>query len=378
MTATSVGGSGDNAFSGAFTSATFKFNSRSAPRGRDEHGSCGPARTPAHRNPSHSITTASSAHPRHTEVAAPRLPGRPGGGHEGVLFSGANLATRTSSPIMAASGILKMCNPGAGSAILSASGMEPGDTRSGTLSISNDGSVGGSNQLSENGIHGTPSSPGRCRDAEPQHRRRHERARGERYRGTLAGFSQATLGSSPPVRAGATGSSSPGRRRRESPPPGRADLGHIRLEGEHLMRLARPRPIMGPPIAALLAAALVLVPGLLGYQRYVIKTGSMTGTIDRGSLIFDKVVPPSRSRPATSSPTPAGVLRGRRAHHAPHHLGRPRPGRAARVPHEGRLQPRARPVAVRARPPERRHASRFTSHTSDSGFAALTDLTSAC
>jgi signal peptidase I len=45
------------------------------------------------------------------------------------------------------------------------------------------------------------------------------------------------------------------------------------------------------PVAALLAAALVLVPSLLGYQRYVIKTGSMTGTIDRGSLIFDKVVP---------------------------------------------------------------------------------------
>lgn len=45
------------------------------------------------------------------------------------------------------------------------------------------------------------------------------------------------------------------------------------------------------PIGALLAAALVLAPSLLGYQRYVIKTGSMTGTIDRGSLIFDKVVP---------------------------------------------------------------------------------------
>jgi signal peptidase len=45
------------------------------------------------------------------------------------------------------------------------------------------------------------------------------------------------------------------------------------------------------PIAALLAAALVLVPSLLGFQRYVITSGSMTGTIDRGSLIFDKVVP---------------------------------------------------------------------------------------
>jgi len=45
------------------------------------------------------------------------------------------------------------------------------------------------------------------------------------------------------------------------------------------------------PVAALLAAALVLLPSLLGFQRYVITSGSMTGTIDRGSLIFDKVVP---------------------------------------------------------------------------------------
>jgi len=40
-------------------------------------------------------------------------------------------------------------------------------------------------------------------------------------------------------------------------------------------------------------AALMLVPGLLGYQRYVITSGSMTGTIDRGSLIYDRVVPAS-------------------------------------------------------------------------------------
>jgi signal peptidase len=45
------------------------------------------------------------------------------------------------------------------------------------------------------------------------------------------------------------------------------------------------------PLAAVAAAALMLVPGLLGYQRYVITSGSMTGTIDRGSLIYDKVVP---------------------------------------------------------------------------------------
>jgi signal peptidase I len=47
-------------------------------------------------------------------------------------------------------------------------------------------------------------------------------------------------------------------------------------------------------IAAALALGLcVLVPALLGFQRYVITSGSMTGTYDRGSLVFDRVVPTS-------------------------------------------------------------------------------------
>ena len=48
--------------------------------------------------------------------------------------------------------------------------------------------------------------------------------------------------------------------------------------------------------AALILALAVLVPALLGYQRYVITSGSMTGTYDRGSLVFDKVVPTSSLR----------------------------------------------------------------------------------
>jgi signal peptidase len=42
--------------------------------------------------------------------------------------------------------------------------------------------------------------------------------------------------------------------------------------------------------AALLLALAVLVPALLGFQRYVITSGSMTGAYDRGSLVFDRVV----------------------------------------------------------------------------------------
>ena len=48
----------------------------------------------------------------------------------------------------------------------------------------------------------------------------------------------------------------------------------------------------GLPTAGALALALVvLVPALLGYQRYVITSGSMTGTYDRGSIVYDRVVP---------------------------------------------------------------------------------------
>jgi signal peptidase I len=38
-------------------------------------------------------------------------------------------------------------------------------------------------------------------------------------------------------------------------------------------------------------AALALAPALLGLQRYVIVSGSMTGTYDRGSLVLDDIVP---------------------------------------------------------------------------------------
>ncbi len=42
---------------------------------------------------------------------------------------------------------------------------------------------------------------------------------------------------------------------------------------------------------AVLAGLGLLVPALLGYERYVIVSGSMRGTYDQGSLVFDEVVP---------------------------------------------------------------------------------------
>lgn len=41
-------------------------------------------------------------------------------------------------------------------------------------------------------------------------------------------------------------------------------------------------------VAALIIAALLLVPSLFGYDRYAIETGSMTGTIDKGSVVYAK------------------------------------------------------------------------------------------
>jgi signal peptidase len=48
-------------------------------------------------------------------------------------------------------------------------------------------------------------------------------------------------------------------------------------------------------------AALLLAAAALGYQRYVVTGGSMTGAIPRGSLVFDKAV-------ATASLEPGDVI----------------------------------------------------------------------
>jgi signal peptidase len=44
-------------------------------------------------------------------------------------------------------------------------------------------------------------------------------------------------------------------------------------------------------VLCLLLAAILLIPAALGYQRYVIVSGSMTGTYDRGSIVYDEEVP---------------------------------------------------------------------------------------
>ena len=45
--------------------------------------------------------------------------------------------------------------------------------------------------------------------------------------------------------------------------------------------------------AGFVFGALLIAPSLMGWERYVIVSGSMTGTYDKGSLVFDEVVPVS-------------------------------------------------------------------------------------
>jgi signal peptidase I len=49
-------------------------------------------------------------------------------------------------------------------------------------------------------------------------------------------------------------------------------------------------------VAATALAGVMLIPAVLGFQRYVIVSDSMTGTYDRGSLVYDKVVPTASLR----------------------------------------------------------------------------------
>jgi signal peptidase I len=48
--------------------------------------------------------------------------------------------------------------------------------------------------------------------------------------------------------------------------------------------------------AGVLFGASLAGPALVGWQRYVITSGSMTGTYDRGSLVLDEIVPVSELR----------------------------------------------------------------------------------
>jgi signal peptidase len=64
-----------------------------------------------------------------------------------------------------------------------------------------------------------------------------------------------------------------------------------------VVRRALKRVVSAAGLAASLAlAAAVLLPAALGYERYVITSGSMTGTYDRGSIVYARNVPTASLR----------------------------------------------------------------------------------
>jgi signal peptidase len=65
-----------------------------------------------------------------------------------------------------------------------------------------------------------------------------------------------------------------------------------------MRRLARPAALLSnlALAAGLLFGLMLFVPLTLGMHHYVILTGSMTGTYDRGSIVFDRPVPTDRLR----------------------------------------------------------------------------------
>lgn len=68
----------------------------------------------------------------------------------------------------------------------------------------------------------------------------------------------------------------------------------------------------------MIGCVLIMVgPALLGYHRYVILTGSMTGTYDRGSIVYDTQVPVSSLKvgdPITYDPPPGFTSQTRVTH----------------------------------------------------------------
>jgi signal peptidase len=49
-------------------------------------------------------------------------------------------------------------------------------------------------------------------------------------------------------------------------------------------------------LGLLLLSVAYVLPSLLGFQRYILTGGSMQGTYDKGSVVFEKVVPTSKLR----------------------------------------------------------------------------------
>ena len=105
------------------------------------------------------------------------------------------------------------------------------------------------------------------------------------------------------------GASSLGLSMTEAPPVRPKRLRRFRKLGRVMLNLVF--------VAMIAFVLIVLGPAVLGYQRYVILTGSMTGTYDRGSIVFDRPTPVSSLKvgdPITYDPPPGFTSQTRVTH----------------------------------------------------------------
>ena len=102
-------------------------------------------------------------------------------------------------------------------------------------------------------------------------------------------------------------------------------------------------------VLASLAGLAYLAPSLFGYERYVITGGSMSGTFEKGSVVFEKPVPIADLRVGDVitylPPADSGV-----STLVTHRIVKVYPSRQRRpaAAHQGRCERRCRPVEVPA------------------------------
>ncbi|HEX3324144.1 MAG TPA: hypothetical protein VHR65_03240 [Solirubrobacterales bacterium] len=72
-----------------------------------------------------------------------------------AMFSGASFSSKSANTASLAAGNIKLSSSSPNQAIVAASGMKPGDSRQGTISIGNQGDVAGTVTLEASGLTGT-------------------------------------------------------------------------------------------------------------------------------------------------------------------------------------------------------------------------------
>ena len=295
-----------------------------------------------------------------------------------AVASGASFtSTSANAGNIVTAGNLTHSNSKAPGAILNVSGLKPGESQNGTVDITNTGDVDGVFTLSKSDVvnsdTGNPLSAKLDLLVEDLGDPAAPSAPVQKYNGKLGamgadGARHVRRGRGPPLQVHRHVPRRRHSRRadhRRQRLQGRRRHGPVRLGvGQQLVmrssvptvrsRARRLAKVAGRGLVALLllltfaAIAVTFVPGLLGYQRYVLVGGSMEPTIHRGSLVFDELVRVRELRAGdVITYTPPGAQQAR---DPPHHLRQAPEDGQPDLPHPGRRQRRRRHAPVQARP----------------------------